>query len=74
MAGIKINVVRLSSYVSVTSSPRAVSGVLTNLKGIATEMGTELDRQNDQLDRLDKKMDVNTGHLAQANYRIRRQL
>ena len=48
--------------------------VLTNLKGIAGDMGDELDRQNTQLDRLNKKMDVNTVHLEQANYRIRRQL
>ena len=54
--------------------PRAVSDVLTNLKGIATEMGSELDRQNDQLGRLETKVDVNTGHLAQANRRIKRQL
>lgn len=53
---------------------RAVGDVLTNLKGIATEMGSELDRQNDQLDRLNKKAAVNTTHLDQANSRIRRQL
>ena len=53
---------------------RAVSDVLTNLKGIAGDMGGELDRQNDQLDRLNKKMDVNTTHLEQANTRIKRQL
>ena len=53
---------------------RSVSDVLTNLKGIAGDMGEELDRQNTQLDRLDKKMDVNTTHLEQANFRIRRQL
>ena len=52
----------------------AVSDVLTNLKGIAGDMGGELDRQNNQLDRLNQKMDVNTTHLEQANYRIRRQL
>ena len=51
-----------------------MSDVLTNLKGIAGDMGEELDRQNTQLDRLDKKMDVNTTHLEQANFRIRRQL
>lgn len=53
---------------------RAVSSVLTNLKDIAGDMGSELDRQNHQLDRLNNKMDVNTVHLEQANYRIRRQL
>ena len=63
----------LCLYLSL-SPPRAVSDVLTNLKGIAGDMGGELDRQNYQLDRLNQKMDVNTVHLEQANYRIRRQL
>ncbi len=53
---------------------RAVSDVLGNLKGIATEMGGELDRQNKQLDRVNRKADVNVVHLDQANQRIRRQL
>ncbi len=44
------------------------------LKGIATEMGGELDRQNKQLDRIDRKADVNVAHLDQANRRIRNQL
>ena len=37
-------------------------------------MGGELDRQNVQMDRLNKKTDVNIGHLGQANQRIRKQL
>ena len=53
---------------------RAVSDVLGNLKGIATDMGGELDRQNKQLDRVNRKADVNVVHLDQANQRIRRQL
>lgn len=53
---------------------RAVSDVLGNLKGIASEMGGELDRQNKQLERIDRKADVNVGHLDQANRRIRNQL
>ena len=53
---------------------RAVSDVLGNLKGIATDMGGELDRQNKQLDRVNRKADVNVAHLDQANARIRRQL
>ena len=53
---------------------RAVSDVLTNLKGIATDMGSELDRQNVQLDRINQKAEVNSSHLDQANYRIRRQM
>ena len=53
---------------------RAVGDVLGNLKGIATDMGDELDRQNKQLDRINKKGDVNIVHLEQANSRIRKQL
>ena len=56
------------------ASSRAVSDVLGNLKGIATEMGGELDRQNKQLERIDRKADVNVVHLDQANRRIRNQL
>lgn len=53
---------------------RVVEGVLGNLKGMAQEMGSELDRQNKQVDRLDKKAQVHDIHLKQANRRIRRQL
>ena len=53
---------------------RVVEGVLGNLKGMAQEMGGELDRQNKQIDRLDKKAQVHDVHLKQANQRIRRQL
>eukprot|EP00731_Ephydatia_muelleri_P027791 Em0019g664a len=53
---------------------QAVSDVLTNLKGIATEMGSELDRQNNQIDRLGNKMDANQGHLDRARQRVNKQL
>ena len=53
---------------------RVVGGVLGNLKGMAQEMGSELDRQNKQIDRLDRKAEVHDIHLKQANQRIRRQL
>ncbi len=53
---------------------RAVGDILGNLKGIAEDMGSELDRQNKQLGRINKKTDVNTTHLDQANSRIRKQL
>ena len=53
---------------------RVVEDVLGNLKGMAQEMGGELDRQNKQIDRLDKKAQVHDIHLKQANQRIRRQL
>lgn len=53
---------------------RVVEGVLGNLKGMAQEMGSELDRQNKQIDRLDKKAEVHDIHLKQANQRIHQQL
>ncbi len=37
-------------------------------------MGGELDRQNKQLERVDRKAGVNVAHLDQANQRIRRKL
>ena len=51
-----------------------VSDVLTNLKGIASHMGSELDRQNDQIGRLGNKMDANEIHLQTANKRVKNQL
>jgi len=50
---------------------QAVSDVLGKLKGIGTEMGNELDRQNQQLDRINRKGDVNIAHLDQATGRTR---
>jgi len=57
-----------------TLSFRVVGDVLGNLKGMAQDMGDELDRQNKQIERLDKKAQVHDIHLKQANQRIRRQL
>ena len=37
-------------------------------------MGDELDRQNVQLGRINKKADTNVSHIADANQRMRRQL
>ena len=48
--------------------------MLGNLKGLAQDLGDELDRQNEQIGRLDKKAQVHDIHLTQANQRIRRQL
>ena len=53
---------------------RAVGGILDNLHGIAVDMGSELDRQNDQLGRINQKAEVNEAHLGAANYRMRQQL
>ena len=53
---------------------RVVKGVLENLKGMGQEVGSELDRQNKQIDRLDKKAEVYDIHLKQASQPICRQL
>jgi len=64
----------MTDWIVLLHTFRAVSDVLTNLKGIAEDMGGELDRQNVQLDRINQKAEVNSSHLDQANYRIRRQM
>lgn len=64
----------ITDWIVLLHTFRAVSDVLTNLKGIAEDMGGELDRQNVQLDRINQKAEVNSSHLDQANYRIRRQM
>lgn len=48
--------------------------MLGNLKGMAQEMGSELDRQNNQVERIDKKTQVQNMHMKQANQRIKGQL
>ena len=50
---------------------RAVSAVLGNLKGVSSEMGCELDRQNKQLERINCKGDVNYDHLDETTRRIK---
>ena len=56
------------------SLPSAVGNILDNLHGIAVDMGDELDRQNKQLERVNRKAEVNEVHIGQANYRMRQQL
>ena len=53
---------------------RAVANVLGNLKGLAQDMGNELDRQNKQIERLNYKAQVQNDHIIPINQRIRRQL
>ena len=53
---------------------RAVGGILDNLHNVAVDMGDELDRQNAQLGRINKKADTNVAHLTDANQRMKRQL
>ncbi len=51
-----------------------MSGILGNLEGIAKDMGEELDRQNQQIDRIKNKEEVNIVHLEQANMRTKKLL
>ena len=53
---------------------RAVGNILDNLQGIAVDMGDELERQNDQLGRINQKAAVDATHIGQANRRIQNQL
>lgn len=53
---------------------RAVGNILDNLHNVAIDMGDELDRQNKQIGRINKKAEANVGHLSNANDRIKRQL
>ena len=51
-----------------------VDRLLDNMKNIAGDMGDELDRQNDQLGRIEKKTVANEEHIRVANYRVAKQL
>ena len=44
------------------------------MKGIAQDMGNELDRQNKQIDRLNTKVHNQDDNLTSFNKRIRQQL
>ncbi|OMO93417.1 hypothetical protein CCACVL1_06509 [Corchorus capsularis] len=48
-----------------------LSGILGDLKGMACEMGSELDRQNKALDHLDKDIDELNNRVKGANQRAR---
>ena len=47
-----------------------VSKVLDNLGGIATEMGSELERQNEDLEELNDKAEDTEGHLVHSTHRL----
>ncbi len=47
----------------------AVSGVITNLRHMATDMGNEIDSQNRQLDRINEKAVLNSNRIEDANKR-----
>eukprot|EP00117_Sycon_ciliatum_P037446 scpid88622/ scgid28011/ Synaptosomal-associated protein 25; Super protein; Synaptosomal-associated 25 kDa protein &gt; Synaptosomal-associated protein 25; Synaptosomal-associated 25 kDa protein &gt; Synaptosomal-associated protein 25; Super protein; Synaptosomal-associated 25 kDa protein &gt; Synaptosomal-associated protein 25; Super protein; Synaptosomal-associated 25 kDa protein &gt; Synaptosomal-associated protein 25; Super protein; Synaptosomal-associated 25 kDa protein &gt; Synaptosomal-ass len=49
-----------------------VSSMLGNLKNMALDMGNELERQNDQLDRINTKADSNDVRLSMANDQAQR--
>ena len=48
--------------------------MLGNLKGIAQEMGNELDRQNKQIDRVNEKVQDRDDAIVSLNKRIRKQI
>nr|XP_057912001.1 synaptosomal-associated protein 23-like isoform X2 [Doryrhamphus excisus] len=47
----------------------AVSGIIGNLKTMAVDMGTEIDKQNKQIDRITDKADMNKLRIDEANTR-----
>lgn len=47
-----------------------LSDILGDLNAIANTMGTELDRQNEQLDRVDRRVDEGNAKLKRTNQRI----
>ena len=47
-----------------------MSKVLDNLEGIATEMGSELERQNEDLEELNDKAEDTEGHLVHSTHRL----
>eukprot|EP00795_Rhopilema_esculentum_P013643 gene13643-4541_t len=49
-----------------------VSGIVGNLKAMAVDMGTELDKQNRQIDRITDKTNANEARIEGANVRARK--
>ncbi|XP_061896943.1 synaptosomal-associated protein 23-like isoform X1 [Entelurus aequoreus] len=47
----------------------AVGGIIGNLKTMAMDMGTEIDKQNTQIDRITDKADMNKLRIDEANTR-----
>lgn len=47
-----------------------MSKVLDNLGGIAVEMGSELDRQNKDLEKLNDTAEDTEGHLVHSTHRL----
>ncbi|XP_077418532.1 synaptosome associated protein 23.1 isoform X2 [Vanacampus margaritifer] len=47
----------------------AVGGLISNLKSMAVDMGTEMDKQNKQIDRITDKADMNKVRIDEANQR-----
>ena len=46
-----------------------VGGLLGNLKNMALDMGNELDKQNEQVERITNKAEMNFGRIDDANAR-----
>lgn len=47
----------------------AVGGIIGNLKTMAMDMGSEIDKQNKQIDRITEKADMNKVRIDEANTR-----
>merc|ERR1712241_245993 len=53
---------------------QAVGSILGNLKNMAADMGTEIDRQNKNLDRINVKTNITDGKIGAANKRTEKLL
>lgn len=47
----------------------AVGSIIGNLKNMAVDMGSEIDKQNKQIDRITEKADMNHARIDEANQR-----
>uniref|UniRef100_A0A3Q3J6H9 Synaptosomal-associated protein n=1 Tax=Monopterus albus TaxID=43700 RepID=A0A3Q3J6H9_MONAL len=52
----------------------AVGGIIGNLKNMAVDMGSEIDKQNKQIDRITDKADMNKVRIEEANQRANKLL
>uniref|UniRef100_A0A3Q3QJR2 Synaptosomal-associated protein n=1 Tax=Monopterus albus TaxID=43700 RepID=A0A3Q3QJR2_MONAL len=70
-------------YIKITNDARedemeenleAVGGIIGNLKNMAVDMGSEIDKQNKQIDRITDKADMNKVRIEEANQRANKLL
>ena len=58
-----------NAFPIVVTTRLQVGGLLGNLKNMAIDMGHELDKQNEQVERITNKAEMNQGRIHGANER-----